>query len=470
MGATRPPPPPAFRQTPLNATGCTLEMKKRSMKPRNAVHALALALLAIVQPVAAWAQAGSGGRNAVEHLDKPYVVVVSFDGFRHDYLDRFDTPNFDRVERAGVRADGLIPIFPSKTFPNHYAIATGMYAEKHGLVDNNFWDPTFGAMYRLADRSAVQDGRWYGGEPIWVTAETQGMVAASFFFVGSEAPIKGVRPSEWRAYDGSIPNEARVDQALEWLSRPAETRPHLVMLYFSAVDDAGHRYGPDSPEVERAVQEVDRVLGRLLDGLHALPIAEDVHVILVSDHGMEGMSPERAEYLEDYIDLDGVRLVGGGPYLTLWVDGDEARAEQIEAALNRSLRHARAYRRDAMPARWRYAGSPRVGDVIVEAEPGYQIIGTREWRASSGGAHGYDPARAPSMRGIFLAAGPRIEAGLRIPAFENVHVYPLVAHILGLEPNPEIDGRLDVLEPILRPAVTTAITGAWQTRTNSPSS
>ncbi|HEX7118306.1 MAG TPA: ectonucleotide pyrophosphatase/phosphodiesterase [Longimicrobiales bacterium] len=433
-------------------------------RPRRGVGAIFLAALAAA-PSAAFAQGGSGGRNAPEHLDAPYVVVVSFDGFRHDYLDRFETPNFDRVARRGVRADALIPIFPSKTFPNHYAIATGMYAESHGLVGNDFWDPEFEALYRLADRSAVQDGRWYGGEPIWVTAERQGMVAASFFFVGSEAAIGGVRPTEYRVYDGSVPNEARVDQVLDWLRRPAPERPHLVMLYFSDVDGAGHRYGPDSPEVERAVETVDRALGRLLDGIDALDIADEVYVVLVSDHGMQAVSAERVEYIEDLVDLAGVRILGGGPYLTLWIDGAPERVREIEAALNDGLRHARAYRREAMPERWRYAGSPRVGSLIVLAEPGWQVLGSRERTARGGGAHGYDPATTPAMRGIFLAAGPAIRSGLRIPAVENVHVYPLLAHLLGLRPNPEIDGRLEVLEPILEPAPAVSTT---QSTTESP--
>ncbi|HEY8380022.1 MAG TPA: ectonucleotide pyrophosphatase/phosphodiesterase [Nannocystis sp.] len=421
----------------------------------NAARAVLAAALAAVAPAALYAQSGSNGRNAPEHLDKPYVVVVSFDGFRYDYLDRYDVPNFDRLARRGVRADGLIPVFPSKTFPNHYAIATGMYTEKHRLVDNNFYDPEFDAVYRLADRAAVQDGRWYGGEPIWVTAEIQGMVTAAYFFVGTEAPIGGVRPTEYRVYDGSVPNDARVDQALEWLRRPAAERPHLVMLYFSVVDDAGHAFGPDSPEVEQAVAEADRVLGRLLDGVETLEIADEVYVVIVSDHGMEAVSAERAEYLEDVISLDGIRLMAGGPYLTLWVDGDSARVREIEAALNAGLRHARAYRRAAMPERWRYAGSPRVGDLIVLAEPGHQVAGSRRYPARGGGAHGYDPATAPNMQGIFLAAGPAIRPGVRIPAFENVHLYPFIAHLLGLRPNPEIDGRLEVLEPILQTVTAT---------------
>lgn len=408
------------------------------------------------------AQAGSGGRNRDARLDKPYVVLVSFDGFRHDYLDRVETPNFDRLIRRGVRADALIPVFPSKTFPNHYTIATGMYPARHGLVDNGFWDPEFQAMYRLGDRSSVEDGRWYGGEPIWVTAEKQGMVAASYFFVGSEADIGGVRPSHYRVYDGSVPNEARIDQALAWLRLPPAERPHLIALYFSDVDNAGHRYGPDSPEVDAAVRTVDGDLGRLLDGLAALPIADRVHVILVSDHGMAAIRADRGEYLSDHVDLDGVRAIGGGAHVTLWVDGAEARdggdrahaerLREIEAALNAGLRHAHAYRRASLPERWHYGGNPRTGDLIVVAEPGYQVVADREGSFRDGGAHGYDPAHE-EMRGIFVAAGPMLDEGVRIPAFEAIHVYPLVARILGLRPNPGIDGRLEVLAPILREGV-----------------
>lgn len=414
---------------------------------RHLLRAAALAALALHPATPALAQSGSGGKNKAEHLDKPYVIMISFDGFRHDYVDRVETPNFDRIARAGVRADGLIPIFPSKTFPNHYAIATGMYAENHGLIDNSFWDPEFQARYALGDRATVEDGRWYGGEPIWVTAETQGMVAATYFFVGSEAPVSGVRPSYYHIYDASIPNEARVDQVIEWLRLPEAERPHLVMLYFSDVDNAGHTHGPDAAEVDEAVRAVDRALGRLLDGIESLPIRDRIHVILVSDHGMAALDTARAERLDAFVDLEGVRIFGNGPYATLWV-GDSARVEAIRAALAAGLKHARVYRRDEIPERYRYKGSRRVGDLLVLAEPGWQVYASNG-RAWSGGTHGYDPV-SPLMHGIFFAMGPSIRAGVRIPAFENVHVYPLVAHLLGLRPNPAVDGRLDVLRPILR--------------------
>ncbi|MBI4545616.1 MAG: alkaline phosphatase family protein, partial [Gemmatimonadetes bacterium] len=186
-----------------------------------------LALLALAQALACGPRPADGFRG--NSSERPYVIMVSFDGFRHDYLDRFELPNFRRVAQAGTRADALIPVFPAKTFPNHYSIATGLYPERHGLVGNEFYDPGLGATYRMRDRSAVQDGRWYGGEPIWVTAEKQGVVSAAYFWVGTEAPIQGVRPTYYRLYNARVPNEARVDTALAWLRLPPERRPHLLL-------------------------------------------------------------------------------------------------------------------------------------------------------------------------------------------------------------------------------------------------
>ena len=223
---------------------------------------------------------GTGGVNAPETLDKPYVVLVSFDGFRHDYLSRYDTPSFDHVAETGAWADALIPVYPSLTFPSHYSIATGLYPEHHGIVGNRFFDPVRGEEYHYQNTARVQDGTWYGGEPIWVTAETQGMVAAAMLFVGTEAAVGGVRPTFWTPYDARGSRRERVDQVVAWLSLPAHARPHLITLYFSAVDGAGHDGGPASPAVEGAVRQVDGALGRLLDGIGMLPLGDQVSVVL----------------------------------------------------------------------------------------------------------------------------------------------------------------------------------------------
>lgn len=401
----------------------------------------AFLLLLLVAAAPASAQTGQPKHDDV-------VVLVSFDGFRHDYLDRGVTPNFARLARAGVRADALIPVFPSKTFPNHYSIVTGLYAEHHGIVGNEFFDPVMG-MFRVSDHDDDNAGRWYGGEPIWATAERQGVRTASFFWVASDLVINGVRPTDWKKYDQDFPYNDRIDTALVWLRRPEATRPRLVLLYFELMDDAGHKYGPDAPQVDSALAKADSLLGRLMDGVARTPAAARTTIIVVSDHGMATVEHEKRVPLDSLVDLHGVRVVASGPYSTMYFAGDTVRRNVVAATLRESLQHAHSYVRDAIPARYHWHDNVRIPDVLVVADEGWSV-GLRESveRVKHGGAHGYDPA-VRSMQGIFLAMGPRIQSGVRIPAFENVNVFPFITGLLGIIP-PWIDGRADVLAPILR--------------------
>ena len=386
--------------------------------------------------------------NAAQHLDAPYVVMVSFDGFRYDYLDMYHTPAFDRVAAAGVRADRMIPIFPSKTFPTHYSIATGMYAENHGLVGNRFWAPDKNAAYDMGNRTVVEDGSWYRGEPIWVTAERQGMVSASYFFVGSEADVGGVRPSYWNRFDGSVPNNTRVDTVLEWLAMPPENRPHMITLYFSDTDGAGHDYGPESEQLEAAVRTVDGNLGRLLDGIEQLPHAGDIYVILVSDHGMLIADEAKANVVDPSL-FPGVRFIELGPYGSIFVDeGGAEREVQVRDSLAQMLPGHGVYLRADVPERLHYSADPRIGDIVLVAPAEHTIVTPDRVPQSSYYTHGWDN-QVDEMGAIFLAMGPGIAPGQRIAGFESVNVYPLLAHVLGLRPNPEADGRLEVLRPIL---------------------
>jgi predicted AlkP superfamily pyrophosphatase or phosphodiesterase len=389
------------------------------------------------------------GSTTPAGLDAPYVVLLSLDGFRHDYLDRYPTPALQRMAREGVRAERMIPAFPTKTFPTHFTIATGLHAENHGLVGNRFWAPDKGATYEVGERAVVEDGSWYRGEPIWVTAERQGMRTASYFFVGSEADVGGVRPTYWKRYDGSVPNAARVDTVLSWLALPDAQRPHMITLYFSDLDDVGHEFGPESPEVGAAVAAVDEQIGRLLDGVAALPHGDSVYVIVVSDHGMLRAEAARAQPL-DLSGLAGVRMVESGPYASLFVDdGGPARLPGVRDSLQAMLPEADVWLRAEVPERFHYRADPRIGDILILARPGATVLPSGWMPARDGYTHGWDN-ETPEMGAIFLAVGPRIAPGQSVGAFESVHVYPLLAHLLGLDPAPA-DGRLDVLAPILRP-------------------
>lgn len=385
---------------------------------------------------------------------RPYVVLVSFDAFRHDYLDRYRPAAFADLAARGVRAAELIPSFPTKTFPNHYTIATGLYPGHHGLLGNVFYDPARRAWYRSGDSLLARDSSWYGGEPIWVTAERNGVKSATFFWPGSEVAIGGVRPSYWKPYDGSVPNAARVDGAMAWLRLPPGTRPHLVMLYISVVDDTTHRYGPDAAQTTGAVAAADGALQRLLDSLRVSPLEDSVNVVVVSDHGMSETTPAQVIPVVDLllqggVDTTGIVLGDNGPTMSLWFGADSARLRRARAVLDRSMARARAYLRSETPERWHVRENARAGDLLLVADEGFILQRRASDRRPQPGNHGYDPA-VRAMHGIFLAAGPGVRAMGTVPSFENVSIYPFIAALLRLTRVPVVDGDRNALGALLR--------------------
>jgi len=396
------------------------------------------------------------GANSAAALKQHYVILVSLDGFRYDYAKKYDAKNLQALAAVGATApDGMIPAYPSLTFANHYTLATGLYPEHHGIVANSFYDPQRKQTYRLGDSATVTDGTWYGGTPLWVLAEQQGMRAACFFWPGSEAEIQGARPSYYLKYDDKLPNDKRVEQVLNWLRLPEERRPHLITLYFSEVDHQGHEHGPDSPEVAASVQVVDKEIGALEEGLKKLSLPVDV--IVVSDHGM-------AKVQGDWITLDQYfpdagafeKIVGSELYAK-----SEADAERAYEGLHGKSDKFDVYRRAQMPPALHDDSNARAGDPIVVTNGAYMVRFAAPPPSSSStsehmpaGMHGYDPARVPEMKASFFAAGPDIRPGVSVPTFENVDIYPLVAKLLGLDishlKTGAIDGDLRPLQLILK--------------------
>jgi predicted AlkP superfamily pyrophosphatase or phosphodiesterase len=384
--------------------------------------------------------------NSAAQQAKHYVVLVSLDGFRYDYAEKDGAKNLLQMAARGASApQGMIPAYPSLTFPNHYTIGTGLYPEHHGIVANSFYDPMRKEKYAYTDLKAVVDGSWYGGTPLWVLAEKQGMRAASFFWPGSEAEIQGKRPSYYLSFDDKFPDEKRVDQIIAWLRLPPERRPHFITLYYSNVDHAGHTYGPQAPETVEAVRHVDDMIGKLSEGIVTLALPVDL--IVVADHGMEA-TPGGWVTLDKWADLS--QFETSGPLL--YAKSEEDAGKAYKSLLGASATF-KVYRRAQMPKYLHYDSNPREGDPIVVPTGPYNIVAHEP--SSNGnpttpslGGHGYDPRTMPSMRAIFYAAGPDIRAGVTIPPFENVNVYPLIAKILGLRVG-AIDGRLRVLQGIL---------------------
>lgn len=378
------------------------------------------------------------------------VVLVSLDGFRYDYLDRPAAANLHALAARGVRARWMVPIFPSKTFPNHYSQVTGLYAEHHGVISNTMWDPALG-WFSLADTSAASraNPRWWGGEPLWVTAVRQGQRSATFFWPGSDVEIAGTWPTYWLPYDGRMPNARRVAQVLEWLALPGDRAPAFVTLYFSDVDGAGHDFGPDAPQTDSAIARVDSAVGALVSGIEARGLGNRVNVIIVADHGMAATSPERYIYLDDYVDVSTITVIDWSPVALL--APKTGSAEDLYRALADKHPHLTVYRKAEIPERLHYRAHLRIPPIVAVADEGWEIS-TRQRVAERpprpGGTHGYDPA-VRSMGALFVAAGPAFPRGRVVEPFTNVHLYELMAHVLGLRPAPN-DGSLDSVRAVLR--------------------
>ncbi|PAP76678.1 ectonucleotide pyrophosphatase/phosphodiesterase [Rubrivirga marina] len=418
---------------------------------RPLLAAVVLLFLAVV--VGQWLPGCASAEPAADAVEAedPALVLVSIDGYRWDYLDRatVDQPTL-RFIAEGVRAERLAPEFPTKTFPNHYSLVTGLYPSQHGIVGNTMRDPERlvdgePARFSLSNREAIVDGRWWGGEPIWATAENQGLTAATVFWPGSEAEIGGVRPTHWLPYDGDLAYADRIDQALEWLDDGSD----LVTLYFEAVDTAGHRFGPEADETNEAIEQVDAALARLVDGLRQRGRLEATDLVIVSDHGMAAVSPERVVLLDDAIDLDAVDVDWGEP-VGIWPEEGQdpkAIAEAISA-----LPHLTAYPKPDVPERLHYSDNARIPPVVVLADEGWTASSRayveRNPDRPSGGTHGYDN-RVESMHGLFLARGPSFRSGLVTGPIRTVDVYDIVAEALGLDAAPN-EGDPEAAARVLR--------------------
>jgi predicted AlkP superfamily pyrophosphatase or phosphodiesterase len=387
------------------------------------------------------------GPNAEAQQAKPYVVLVSLDGFRYDYARKYGAKHLLQFGAEGAMAsEGMIPSYPSLTFPNHYTLVTGLYPEHHGIVSNKFYDPVRKQQYSMSDPAAVRDGSWYGGTPLWSLAEKQGMRSACFFWPASEAEIAGERPSYYLKFDDHFPDEQRIDQVIAWLRLPAAKRPHLITLYYSNVDHAGHQYGPESPETAAAVAHVDALMGDLETKLARLALPVDL--IVVADHGMERVQGDWIN-LDKFTDLSSFTTVGPLLYAPT-----EAAAEKAYQGLKIKTDAFTVYRRKRLPAILHYDANARAGDPVIVPNGPFVIRAHAPEAVSADhpierGAHGYDPRVQKSMRALFLAVGPDIRPGSKLEPFENVNVYPLVAKILGLH-SPPVDGSINVLSKILK--------------------
>ena len=392
-------------------------------------------------------------------FSKEYVLLVSFDGFRYDYTDIVDTPNFDKIKQKGVSAKSLVPIFPTLTFPNHYSIATGCYADKHRIIGNTFYSKTLDRVYSMYDRDTVTDSSFYGAEPIWVTAEKNGLKSASYFWVGSEAV--GKTPSVYKNYDSSVPFTARIDSVISWFKLEDNKRPDLTLLYFSEPDHTGHMFGPESMEVSDMIIQSDQILGYLLDQLNTLDIKDQINLIVISDHGMSTVTQEKLIYLDDFIPKDMADFQGGG---AVGMINQKERQFSIKKPFKKTryslkeiykriefIEFLNIYKTKNIPSKYHFLNEDSP-DFLLVAHNGWFITDhTNSSKVGNtlNGMHGYDPEYLDT-HGIFYAMGPSFRIGHSTNSFENIHVYPIICKILNIPEYKYIDGNLNKVEGMLR--------------------
>ncbi len=375
---------------------------------------------------------------------EPVTILISIDGFRPDYLERGITPNLSALAASGVYAD-MRPSFPTKTFPNHWTLVTGKTPDNHGIVGNSMED-----IARPGERFTMsnKDPFWWDiAEPIWTTAEKQGVRTATMFWPGSEVELDGTRPSDWWPFSQELSNDRRVIAVIDWMRRPAATRPKLVTLYFDTVDTAGHFYGPaPSEKLHAAIRAIDQNIGSLTRQLDAL--GQPANLVITSDHGMAETSPERVIYLDKTLPRDQYRLVVDGNYAGIEPLADDMAT--INAAFLKPHDNMECWAREDIPARLKYGKNSRVPSIICLPTTGWVVYQDKpEWMTGIGGGHGYDHLH-PDMIAFFLASGPDIVGRGKIETFDNVDIYSLVAHLTDVKPNAS-DGNLSPFEQVLRP-------------------
>ena len=379
------------------------------------------------------------------------TILVSIDGFRWEYLSRGLTPTLAALAATGVSAP-MRPAFPSVTWPNHFTLLTGLYPDRHGIVDNHFEDRTLGKVFDLLDPEGTRDPAWWtGGVPIWASAQAQGIPVASMFWLVLGTDAQGRPPARSVLYQPRARMQDEPAQVLDWLDLPEPERPRLILLYFYDVDRVAHEFGVHSDELAAALRDVDAALGTLVEGLRTRRLFDATNLIVVSDHGMTEADREHVVALDDLVDLGAIRIVSTGAVATLEPRPGFERA--VARALLGRHGHVRCWRRERMPRRFHYGTNPRIAPIVCLGDLGWEVTtrsGAAQWPGKSRADHGFDPD-APDMAALFVAHGPGFRAGVRGRKFPNVDIYPMVALLSGVKPEKN-DGRLaDVRAFLKRP-------------------
>ncbi|MFD1622734.1 alkaline phosphatase family protein [Thalassotalea marina] len=364
------------------------------------------------------------------------IILISIDGFAHKYLTMYKPPFISSLSKDGVISDGLKPVYPSKTFPNHISIVTGKYPAEHGIVHNKFYHRKLQENYKLG--AGANDNRWLTAEPIWTIAEKHGIKTGVYFWPESEAKVSGIYPSYYFQYKHNTPNKDRLDKLVEWLKLPEPERPNLVITYFSTVDSAGHKYGTTSVELQNAIKELDALLASFF---HRIEQETDLtpNILLVSDHGMVDIDSNVSILTKTLLQpFPQLRIVNGETQLYIY-ESNKNTLEQVKTHLTsvENSNHYKVYLAKDFPKHWQF-GDKKAGipDMIVEAIPPSVFV-KPDFQVGKGklhkGTHGFDALGNNDLDAIFIAKGPNINKGIVLPKFQNILVFDLMVTLLELE-------------------------------------
>lgn len=393
----------------------------------------------------------NNGNNSEASINKPYVLLISIDGYRWDYTEKYAPKFLTEFKNSGASVKSLRPSYPTKTFPNHLSLATGSYPVNHGIVGNSFYAPTMREEYSLRKREAVTDPRFYLAKPIWVLAEEQSLRTATYFWPGSEAKINGIFPSYYLTYNHNTPHEDRINTVLEWYKLPIEKRPHLATLYFSDVDSAGHKYGPNSKEVKEAILKVDQSIQKLNKELEKLNLP--INIIIVSDHGMTEVDSDKFEFiasneLKEEIELS-YKVIGKGPIVHFYKnDNPQTNTNSLLERINKDAKNFKCYDSSRTPKKLNFRASDRIGDFVCMANKEWSI-GLSKGHLPKGN-HGWSQFEGMDMHAILYAKGPNFKESFKINTINNIDIYPMIAKILGLKINHKIDGTIKYSKDLLK--------------------
>ncbi len=410
-------------------------------------------LLPLLSFVSAYSQVDTseqivpGRTNSAEQQGKPYLIMISADGFRYDYAGKYKANHLLALSAKGVRAKSMIPSYPSLTFPNHYAMVTGLYPSHNGLVHNTYFDKQRRQTYNMGNKAAVADSSWYHGTPLWVLAGKQQMQSASFYWVASEANIQGFKPSYYYNYSTDISIRDRIEKVARWLQLPPEKRPHLITFYMPEVDHAGHYYGPDSPETEKEVLYVDSVINELTKAVSKTGL--NVNYIFVADHGMTRVDNDHPLSIPA-IDTTKFDVSGDGVLLELYARPGADIAQTFKE-LKTKAKDYEVFLKTNMPSRLHYRSNDdryhHMGDILIR--PRWPKVFDVYHKTIKPGWHGFDPYLVKDMHATFFAWGPDFKKGITVKPFKNVNVYNIAIKLLGLKLDGPVDGTDETADKVL---------------------